>query len=158
MAPGVLAFIHVINSVQPCSEAPPPPHASPLSAGAGPTPLSPAVVNTATSQQLLFSLAPTSMYHFLEKLFTRRHPLKTQRFHFEHEWAVVQISANRRTHNTGQCDETKPSTEQKGESTKNKRAVKKASIECCGALSSLCDWLYAQCLDKGLLSKLWNIL
>lgn len=34
----------------------------------------------------------------------------------------------------------------------------KASIECREALSSLCVWLYAQCLNKGLLSKLWNIL
>lgn len=54
MAPGVLAFIHVINSVEPCLKAP----LASLCPQARADLLSLSVVNTATSQQLLiFALA-----------------------------------------------------------------------------------------------------
>lgn len=149
MASEVLALIHVINSVKPCLKAP---HTSQCSQRW------PAITRCGKHSSCLFSLSSTSMSLSAGvdgETISTWHQLKHRYFHFKQEWALIQMSVNRLTHNRGRRGETKSSIEQGVH--KKKQAVKRHPL----SVERHClvyNWFYSQCFDKGLLSKLWNLL
>lgn len=165
MAPGVLAFIHVINSVKPCLKAT---HAS-LCPQAQSWPALPrcgkqsyvtsvAYFHSHPLPCLIFRWGGRRHYFHID---THWNTVFYHSFlffpHFQHEWALIQMSVNRLTDNRGHCDKTKQSTEQGGVDKKQPEQLKGIHWVSRGIVFTV--WL-ALCsvFRQGLLSKVWNIL